>query len=130
MSLSKYNASAANFTKNRTSAAPISGICVTCLDGCPGPCEIGKSAIRGRELIYPQPYGKITAGGDKDYPVDLSHFNIHGTCIGAEGIEADSDKAIFPNVNVETLVGKDNDIKLKIPFFTGALGSTDIAKNN
>lgn len=130
MSFSKYNASEVNFTKNRISSSPISGICITCLDGCPGPCEIGKSAIRGRELIYPQPFGKITAGANKEYPVDLSHFNIHGTCIGAEGIEADSDKAIFPNVNIETEVGKDNDIKLKFPFFTGALGSTDIAKNN
>ncbi|MCS7181311.1 MAG: FMN-binding glutamate synthase family protein, partial [bacterium] len=110
--------------------SPISGICVSCLDGCPGPCEIGKSAIRGRELIYPQPYGKITAGSDKNYPIDLSHFNIHGSCVGAFGIEANPDKAIFPNVNVETEVGSNNEIKLKFPFFTGALGSTDIARNN
>ncbi|MGC8977254.1 MAG: FMN-binding glutamate synthase family protein [Candidatus Ratteibacteria bacterium] len=130
MALSKYNASGVNFTKNRIEPSPISGICVTCLDGCPGPCEIGKSAIRGRELIYPQPFGKVTAGCDKNFPVDLSHFNIHGSCVGAEGIEADPDKAIFPNVNIETEVGKDGSLKMKFPFFTGALGSTDIAKNN
>ncbi|MCM8772970.1 MAG: FMN-binding glutamate synthase family protein [Candidatus Omnitrophica bacterium] len=130
MGFSKYNASGVNFTRNRIEPSPISGICVTCLDGCPGPCEIGKSAIRGRELIYPQPFGKVTAGGEKNYPVDLSHFNIHGTCIGAYGIEADPDKAIFPNVDIQTEVGRNNDIKLKVPFFTGALGSTDIARNN
>jgi len=130
MGYSKYNASGVNFTRNRIESSSISGICVTCLDGCPGPCEIGKSAIRGRELIYPQPFGKITAGAEKNYPVDLSHFNIHGNCVGAEGIEADPDKAIFPNVNIETEVGRNNDLKLKFPFFTGALGSTDIARNN
>jgi len=130
MSFSKYNSSGVNFTRNRIEPSPISGICVTCLDGCPGPCEIGKSAIRGRELIYPQPFGKVTAGSCKNYPVDLSHFNIHGSCVGAEGIEPDSDKAIFPNVNIETSVGRDGSLKLKVPFFTGALGSTDIAKNN
>lgn len=130
MALSRYNASGVNFTRNRIEPSPVSGICVTCLDGCPGLCEIGKSAIRGRELIYPQPFGKITAGADKNYPVDLSHFNIHGSCVGAYGIEPDPDKAIFPNVNIETEVGKDNDLKLRFPFFTGALGSTDIAKNN
>ena len=83
MSFSKPNRSAATITTNRVEPAPISGICVTCLDSCPGPCEIGRSAIRGREMLYPQPFGNVTAGGDKDYPVDFSHFNIHGTCVGA-----------------------------------------------
>lgn len=130
MSFSKYNASSVNFTKNRVEAAPISGVCVTCLDGCPGPCEIGKSSVRGRELIYPQPFGKITAGADKEYPIDLSHFNIQGSCVGAEGIEADSDKALFTNADVSTAVGRDGSLNMKVPFFTGALGSTKIAKVN
>jgi hypothetical protein len=55
--------------------------------------------MKGRETIYPQPYGKITAGGDKDYPVDYSHFNIQGTCVGAVGLPADSDLATFPAVD-------------------------------
>ena len=130
MSLSKPNASAATFTKNRISPSPASGICVTCLDGCPGPCEVGRSALRGREVIYPQPYGRITAGSEKDYPVDFSYFNIAGTAVGAVGIKADSDKAIFPSVDISTEVGAKNKIKLKVPFFTGALGSTDIARVN
>jgi len=130
MSLSKPNASAATFTKNRVSPSPISGICVTCLDGCPGPCEIGRSALRGREIIYPQPYGRITSGSEKDYPVDFSHFNISGTCVGAVGTKADSDEAIFPNVDISTEIGVKDKIKLKVPFFTGALGSTDIARIN
>lgn len=131
MSLSKPNASAATKTRNRVTPSPTSGLCVTCLDGCPGLCEVGRSAIRGREVLYPQPFGEIIAGSEKDYPVDFSHFNIQGSCVGALGIEADSDKALFSAVDISTEIGAgENKIKLKVPFFTGALGSTEIARVN
>jgi len=131
MSLSKPNASAATVTTTRVTPSPISGLCVTCVDGCPGYCEVGRSALRGREVIYPQPFGKVIAGAEKDYPVDFSHFNIHGSCVGAVGIEADPDKAIFPAVDLSTEIGSgDKKIKMKVPFFTGALGSTEIARVN
>jgi len=44
--LSRVNSSAATLTKNRTedSVTPTSGMCVICVDGCIGMCEIGKSA--------------------------------------------------------------------------------------
>ncbi len=130
MSFSKPNRSAATVTTTRVEPAPISGICVTCLDGCEGPCEIGRSALKGREMIYPQPFGKVTAGADKDYPVDFSHFNIQGTCVGAVGVDADPDVATFPAVDCATAVGADGGIKLDFPVFTGAVGSTDIARIN
>ncbi|MEJ2587152.1 MAG: glutamate synthase-related protein, partial [Deltaproteobacteria bacterium] len=130
MSFSKPNRSAATITSTRVESAPVSGICVTCLDGCEGPCEIGRSALRGREMLYPQPYGKVTAGADKDYPIDLSHFNIQGTCVGAVGIEADSDVATFPAVDCTTKVGADDSIMLDFPIITGAVGSTDVARVN
>ena len=130
MSLTRPNASAATMTKNRVAPSPVSGLCVTCLDGCPGPCEVGKSALRGREMIYPQPFSKVTAGSEKDYPIDFSHFNIHGTAVGAVGVAANSDDATFPAVKIATKVGKDGSLKLDVPFFTGALGSTEIARVN
>jgi hypothetical protein len=131
MSLSKPNASPATVTTTRVAPAPISGLCVTCVDGCPGYCEVGRSALRGREIIYPQPFGKVIAGSEKDYPVDFSHFNIQGTCVGAVGIEADPDKAVFSAVDLSTEIGsKAQKLKMKIPFFTGALGSTEIARVN
>ena len=88
MSLSRINSSSATLTKNRTegSIVPASGMCVTCVDGCIGMCEIGKSAYRGHEVIYPQPFGVITTAAEKAYPVDYSHFNIMGTAVGAHGI--------------------------------------------
>ncbi len=130
MSLSKPNRSAATITRNRVDPSPLSGICVTCLDGCEGPCEIGRSALKGREMLYPQPFGKTISGSEKDYPVDFSYFNIQGTCGGAVGIEADSDKAVFPAVDTTTKLGADGSIKLDFPVFTGAVGSTDIARIN
>ncbi|MEW6189838.1 MAG: FMN-binding glutamate synthase family protein [Actinomycetota bacterium] len=131
MSLSRPNASAATVTTTRVTPSPISGLCVTCVDGCPGYCEVGRSAVRGREIIYPHPFGKVIAGAEKDYPVDFSHFNIQGSCVGAAGIEADPDKATFPAVDVSTEIGSEgNKIKMKVPFFTGALGSTEVARVN
>jgi glutamate synthase domain-containing protein 2 len=129
---SKVNATAATLTKNRTecSVVPASGMCVTCVDGCIGMCEIGKSAYRGHEVIYPQPFGMITTAAEKSYPVDYSHFNIMGTAVGAHGIEADSDKAIFPAVNLEIVFGHDNKIKFRYPWIIPGIGSTNIAKNN
>jgi len=133
MSLSNgINASAATGTRNRVSSvAPVSGLCAVCLDGCTGTCEVGKSSYRGREVLYPEPFSKVTAGSTKDYPVDYSHLNILGSCVGAHGIEADSDAAVFPAVNTETSFGAgDEKVKMRLPFFTGALGSTEIARVN
>ena len=132
MTLTRPNRSAATLTKNRTGEhiTPISGMCVTCVDGCIGMCEIGKSAYRGPEAIYPQPFGITTSASEKDYPVDMSYFNIMGTAVGAQGIEEDSDKAIFPNVNIETKIGIDKKIKLRVPWIIPGLGSTNVAKNN
>jgi len=132
MALTKINASAATLSKNRTEGAinALSGMCATCVDGCVGMCEIGKSAYRGHEIIYPQPYGIITSACEKNYPVDLSHFTILGGVVGAQGIEADSNKAIFSNVSLETTIGRDKKIKLRMPSIIPGLGSTAIAKNN
>jgi len=132
MAYTKLNRSAATLTKNRTegSISPSSGMCVTCVDGCIGMCEIGKSAYRGHEVLYPQPFGIITAASEKEYPVDLSDFNILGTAAGAHGVEADPDKATFPKVSIETQIGHDKGIKLKVPFIISGMGSTNVAKQN
>jgi len=132
VTLSRMNASAATLTKNRTegSVVPASGMCVTCVDGCIGMCEIGKSAYRGHEVLYPQPFGVITTAAEKTYPVDYSHFSIMGTATGAHGIEPDSDKAIFPAVRLEVAFGHDKGIKFRYPWILPGVGSTDVAKNN
>ncbi len=135
MNLQRPNANEATRTANRSrSVVPGSGLCSRCLDGCTGNCEVFKASFRGRELIYPGPFGEITAGGDKDYPVDYSHLNIQGYALGArglpKGVVGDPDTAIFPAVSTETEYGWDIKVKMKMPIFTGALGSTEIARKN
>src|SRR5512147_282593 len=135
MNLGKPNSNEATRTANRSrSVVPSSGLCTRCVDGCTGNCEVFKATFRGRELIYPGPFGEISAGGDKEFPVDYSHLNIQGYALGArglpEGIVGNSDTATFPGVKTETQYGWDMKVKMKLPVFTGALGSTDIARKN
>lgn len=131
MNLHRPNANEALRTKNRSrNVAPQSGICSRCIDGCRGNCDLFNATFRGRELLYPSPFGEITAGADKDYPVDYSHLNIMGYALGAHGADEDSDRATFPAVNTETSFGVTDQVKMKIPMFTGALGSTEIARKN
>ena len=132
MAITRINRSAATLSKNRTpdSVSPFSGMCATCIEGCIGMCEIGKSAVRGPECIYPQPFGIMTAASEKSYPIDFSHFNIMGSAVGAYGVEADSEYAVFTKVDLETTIGNENPIRLKLPLVIPGLGSTDVAKRN
>lgn len=135
MNLQRPNSNDATRTVNRSrSVVPSSGLCSRCIDGCQGNCEVFKASFRGRELLYPGPFGSVTAGADKDYPVDYSHLNIQGYAMGAKGlpawIEPNPDTCIFPNVDTETEYGWDIKVKMKVPIFTGALGSTEIARKN
>ncbi len=131
MNLHRPNSNEALQTKNRSrDVAPQSGICSRCVDGCRGNCDLFNATFRGRELLYPGPFGDITAGADKDYPVDYSHLNILGYALGAEGVAADPDHATFPAVSTECSYGVTNKVKMRIPMFTGALGSTEIARKN
>jgi len=132
MNLQTPNSSEATHTRNRSrDVVPCSGLCSICVDGCTGNCEIFKATFRGREVIYPAPFGEMTAGGNKEYPVDYSHLNIQGYAVGAEAIqEATPDIAIFPNVDTTTSYGHIHTVRMAIPVFTGALGSTEIARKN
>lgn len=135
MNLQRPNANDATQTSNRSrDVVPGSGLCTRCTDGCRGNCEVFKSAFRGREVIYPGPFSEVTAGGDKDYPIDYSHLNIQGYALGAhglpDGVEGNPDNTLFPMVDTETEFGVENKIKMKVPIFTGALGSTEIARKH
>lgn len=135
MNLQQPNGNDSTRTANRSrNVVPSSGLCSRCVDGCKGNCEVFKSTFRGRELIYPGPFGDITAGGDKNYPVDYSHLNIHGYALGAkglpEGVAGNSDTALFTNVSTECEYGWNKKVKMSVPIFTGALGSTEIARKN
>ncbi|WOF16233.1 FMN-binding glutamate synthase family protein [Methanoplanus sp. FWC-SCC4] len=133
--LKRPNANEAVHTSNRSrNVVPMSGLCSRCLDGCKGNCDIWLSSFRGREVLYPGPFGEVTAGADKDYPIDYSHINIHGYAVGArgllKGVTGTPDTAVFEDVDTETEYGWDKKVPMKVPIFTGALGSTEIARAN
>ncbi|MFC1666965.1 FMN-binding glutamate synthase family protein [Candidatus Omnitrophota bacterium] len=135
MNLRTPGGSDATRTFNRSkNVVPTSGLCSRCAESCRGNCEVFKSSFRGREVIYPGPFGEVTAGADKDYPIDYSHLNIQGYAMGArglpKGVEGNPDTATFPIVNTETQYGWDSKVKMRLPIFTGALGSTEIARKN
>ncbi|MFX1466631.1 MAG: FMN-binding glutamate synthase family protein [Promethearchaeota archaeon] len=133
MNLRQPNASEVTntFNRSRQSVAPVSGICSVCLDGCRGGCELWLTSFRGREVLYPVPFGKVTSGAEKNYPVDYSHLNIQGYAVGARGLpDGDPDTAFFSRVDTETNYGWDKKVRMRIPIFTGALGSTEIARKN
>lgn len=135
MNLQRPNANEATQTQNRSrSVVPCSGLCTRCSDECKGNCEVFKSSFRGREVIYPGPFGHVSAGGDKDYPIDYSHLNICGYAHGLNGLPEGTvpspDTATFPTVDTEMEFGWQNKVKMKMPVFTGALGSTEVARAN
>jgi hypothetical protein len=104
-------------------------MCPLCIRDCPVLCEISLSALRGRETLYPRPaqFGFSTAGALKDFGLDWSHFNIQSRLFEVHGIEASPDTAFFENVQTDTKIGG---IALKVPVFTGAFGSTEVARLN
>ncbi len=122
-SFSPVLGSAFNRTKMRDTAhvCTFSGMCSMCTADCIGTCEIGLSAIRGADIVYPTTTGENQVASEKCYPIDYSHFNINGRVFGAVGVEADSDKATIHDVNLETEIGTLNPIKLKLPIVLPAL---------
>ena len=116
-------------TRTRVQDSCESGLCPICIADCPVFCEVSKSAIRGREVLYPlrEYFGMSTAGTPKDFGLSFADFQIMFEVRGAKGIEQDMDRAIFPNVNIESTWGN---IKIKTPVVIAGLGSTDIAKRN
>lgn len=123
MSFSPLLGSAFNRTKLRDSAHPctFSGMCSMCTADCIGTCEIGLSAIRGADAVYPTTTGDNQVASEKSYPIDYSHFNINGRVFGAMGAEADSNKATIYHVNLETQIGTLHPVKCKLPIILPAL---------
>lgn len=122
-------------TRTRVSdVSPLSGMCPLCIEECPMLCEVGKSAFRGREVLYPSPeyFGISTAASNKDFMLDWSHFQILSELLGAWGIEPSPDLAFFENAKIDTAVASHSKkpIKLRMPVIIAGLGSTAVAKRN
>ena len=122
MSYSPKLSSAFNDTKMRSDKiTPCSGMCSFCTADCVGACEIGLSAVLGKSIVYPTNTGNNQVAGEKDYPIDYSHFNINGRAFGAVGCPADSEQATIYSVGISTAIGRSNPVKLNMPIILPAL---------
>lgn len=119
-------------TVNRGNPAE-SGLCTLCRADCQGKCETWMSSMKGRKLLYPRDFGTVTAGSANTAHVGVCYnsLRINGYHYGSHGMPAglsdSADDCIFPNVSLETEFGAKIKTKARVPFMTGALGSTFIA---
>ena len=123
MSYSPTLGSVFNRTKMRdpSHVCSFSGMCAMCTADCIGSCEIGLSAVRGMETVYPTTTGENQIASEKVYPVDYSHFNINGRAFGAVGCPADSEQATIYGVGLGVSIGRRNPVKLMMPIILPAL---------
>ncbi|MEM1927607.1 MAG: glutamate synthase-related protein [Acidilobaceae archaeon] len=123
------NASSLGGTRLRVQDyTPISGLCALCIpEKCLFLCEVSKAALRGRETLYPEveEFGYSTAAANKDYGLDWSDIQLLPNLSEFYGVE--SDEFLFEDVSVEARFAG---IRLKLPVFIAALGSTDIARKH
>lgn len=123
MSFSPSLGSSISHTRMRTPehVSDFSGMCAVCTVNCTGTCEIGLSAVRGSEAIYPYETDINQFASEKDYPLDFSHFSINGRVFGASGCPEDAYEATFPKAVIDMEFGINNKIKLKAPIIMPAM---------
>ena len=106
-----------------------SGLCTLCRADCQGKCETWLSSLRGREMLYPRDFGLVTAGSGNTTHLGVSYnsLRIQGLNYGAIGSANIEEDLLFTDVSLETSFGAKEKTRCKVPFMTGALGSTFIA---
>ena len=98
-----------------------SGMCCVCTANCVGPCEIGLSAVRGSEAIYPYATDINQFASEKEYSLDFSHFNINGRVFQAKGESMDPYEVTYPKAEIKTTFGIKNPIPVKGPYILPAI---------
>ncbi|WP_462326935.1 glutamate synthase-related protein [Desulfobaculum sp.] len=108
-----------------------SGLCTLCRADCKGKCETWLSSLKGRQTLYPRDFGVVTAGSGNTTHVGVSYnsLRVQGTNYGAAagGDKAACGDCLFTDVSLETTFGNEVKTTSRVPFMTGALGSTFIA---
>lgn len=76
-----------------------------------------------RQLFWEprQSTGNNQIASEKDYPLDISHFNITGRVFGAQGVDETQSEATIFNVNLERTNGSFHLVKLALPVILPAL---------
>ena len=123
MSYSPGLGSSITNTRMRTpdNVSDFSGMCAVCSMSCTGSCEIGLSALRGSEAIYPYELNNNQFASEKSYPLDFSHFSINGRVFGAKGCPENAYSASFFNADISFKFGTRSRIDLKAPIILPAM---------
>ena len=74
-----------------------------CTADCIGSCEIGLSAVRGMETVYPTTTGENQIASERSVR-RYSHFNINGRSFGAMGLRWTPIATIY-HVGLEREIG-------------------------
>lgn len=83
MSYSPLLGSAFNRTKLRDAAHPctFSGMCSMCTADCVGTCEIGLSAVRWADAVYPTTTGDNQVASENGIPLIIPILTSMGGCL-------------------------------------------------
>lgn len=60
---------------------PFSGMCAMCTADCIGTCEIGISAVRGKEMVYPNTTGDNQIASEKITLLAIRISTSMGACL-------------------------------------------------
>ena len=96
-------------------------MCSMCTEDCGILCDLGLAAVRGAQTVYPTTTGANQIAGEKEYPLDYSHFNINGHVFGATGAEPDYESAEIFNVDLGVEYGTYNKVKMALPLIQPAI---------
>lgn len=110
-------------TKMRTpnDLCGLTGMCSVCTLTCPGSCEIGYSAVRGIEAIYPTATDQNQFASIKNYPLSFGDFNINGRVFGGGERMKDPLNSSFQDVKLTCHFGLTHPIQLKAPIILPAM---------
>ena len=53
-----------------------SGLCTLCRADCQGRCETWLSSMKGRKILYPRDFGKVTAGSANTEHIGVSYNSL------------------------------------------------------
>jgi len=113
--------------------SPVPGGNACLVDVCRSDSRACRTVLRTREAVDPRFFSNLTVDG-KSGPADYSHLEIAGHTGAVKGLARKEmgrlDGTALPMVNTETEYGVQSKVRLRLPVFTGTLGSTATARAN
>jgi hypothetical protein len=128
MTFSNPNRSPATLTKTRVKPRPFRASASPVWTAVRAPVKSAALPSGAGKCSIPCPLVKVTAGADKDYPW-IFPISISRAPASAPGHRSRFRQSHLPGRGCQSCqIGVENKVTLSFPCFTGALGSTEIAR--